>query len=428
MITAVVTSDNHLGAYWARLRPDRLEQRRRNLQKNFERVVDAALAMKADLFLQAGDLFDRPDPRNAERLFVARQFARLRTADTPVFAIAGNHDSPRSLGYDGGTTPHQEAAEHGAIRLFRGMKTLQSELLEINGIRVRISGKSSDFNLPHGSCPLEGACLEAEREQREEADVKIVLLHYSVEGWAPPLGREPVLSLENLNCLDADAICVGHLHKKNERRLPGGALLLNPGATEHINFGEESFECGFWVLRFDGKTVESQYHALPTQSMRTQVFELDTENEERENLTEQLCAEIEAISEPEQLLRFRLRGELRRDEFQKLDLGKLAEAGNARNFLFQLDVEHLQVLDQWGELTLGFGAGFDVREELQSTARAMESVTVHSNAEQTRITQLAARTIEDRFSQWTGTESTSSESTSSESTSAESTFEEEDAR
>ena len=33
------------------------------------------------------DLFDRPDPRNAERCFVARQVRKLQEAGIPVFAI-----------------------------------------------------------------------------------------------------------------------------------------------------------------------------------------------------------------------------------------------------------------------------------------------------------------------------------------------------
>src|SRR2546429_3848544 len=102
MITAIVTSDNHLGAYYARMRPDLLERRRRRLQMGFERAVDAAISRKVDLFLHAGDLFDRPDPRNADRRFAAQQLRRLRDAGIPVFAVAGNHDCPRSYGYDGG--------------------------------------------------------------------------------------------------------------------------------------------------------------------------------------------------------------------------------------------------------------------------------------------------------------------------------------
>src|SRR5205814_2281763 len=136
------------------LRPDRLEQRRRALQDGFQRVVDAAILRHADLFLHAGDLFDRPDPRNAERYFVAKQARRLQEADIPFFAIAGNHDSPRSLGYDGGTLPQEEMDALGAFQLFRNSETLEPKPLEKNGQRVCIWGMSSNFNRPDDVCPL----------------------------------------------------------------------------------------------------------------------------------------------------------------------------------------------------------------------------------------------------------------------------------
>lgn len=209
MISAVVTSDNHLGAYWARLRPEKLEARRRTLQENFKRVVDYAIEQHADLFLHAGDLFDRSDPRNADRLFVAKQIARLNENQIPVFCIAGNHDSPRSLGYEGGISPHEELAALNAIHLFRSTQ-VEEKFLEIRETKIRIRGASSDWNLPDGACALDEYSFPP-----RAADIEIVLLHYGIEGWAQPFAREPRLSLLNLEKLDADAICVGHLHKKN---------------------------------------------------------------------------------------------------------------------------------------------------------------------------------------------------------------------
>ena len=99
MVTAVICSDCHLGQYYGRLRPERLEKRRRALQNAFANLVDVALERKAALFLIAGDLFDRPDPRNADRLFVARQFGLK--AGAPVFipfmvAFIALKDAPKN--------------------------------------------------------------------------------------------------------------------------------------------------------------------------------------------------------------------------------------------------------------------------------------------------------------------------------------------
>lgn len=444
MITAVVTSDNHLGVYYARLRPDRLEERRRALQRAFERVVDAALERRVDLFLHAGDLFDRPDPRNAERLFVARQMRRLREAGIPSFAITGNHDSPRSYGYDGGVAPQEEMAALDAFHLFRDARRLQSQTLEIRGQRVCIWGMSSDFNRPHDECALS----EVVEAHQRGGDIDIVLLHYGVEGWTRADAQEPTITLANLDKIPADAFCVGHLHERQQGRLPGGAVLLNPGSTEHINFGEENLECGYWLLHMEPRQVEAEYVSLPTQLMRTLKLdltdwpsppdplshaagegELDAESEDiilsdsetpgssttdidsplslvqgegpgvraaaathPSSLLSHPLTAIEEVSAPDQLLRVRLSGRVPREQFHALDLVALQVRGNELNFSCQLDTEGLIVYDQTDDLTIGYGVSFDAGEELAHQTRLLMINYADAAAEQ-ELCQIAGQQI-----------------------------------
>ncbi|HZP83171.1 MAG TPA: metallophosphoesterase [Chthonomonadaceae bacterium] len=401
MITAVVTSDNHLGAYYARLRPDRLELRRRRLQAAFQQVVDAAIARRADLFLHAGDLFDRPDPRNAERVFVARQIQRLREAEIPVFAVAGNHDSPRSLGYDGGTLPQEEMEALGAICLFRNTDRLLPETRTIRGRRVCIWGMSSDFNRPAGVCPLQDTIAEHQRE----GDLDFVLLHYGVEGWAQPFAAEPCLALANLDALGADAICVGHLHTRAETRLPGGGLLLNPGATEHIHFGEEGLTCGFWVLQGgDGEPMRAEFVPLTPQPMRTLEIDLSEEPPADEAVAEDALAppsdpwmprlreRIAQVSHPDQLLRVRFQGRLLRSRLQSLDFAALLEEAQAANFYCQFDTEKLALYDAAEGWQIDIGFSFDVRQELQSVAASLLPF-YGDNVEEQEICRRAAQEL-----------------------------------
>ena len=409
MIKAIVTSDNHLGVYYARLRPERLEQRRKRLQKAFAHVVDAAIAQNADLFLHAGDFFDRPDPRNADRLFVARQVRRLQDAGIIVCAIAGNHDSPRSLGYDGGILPHEEMDALGAIRLFRATASFDEAIFSIRGQRVRVRGMSSDFNRPAASCPLQELvsqqltsqeinAQEIKSENDEDGSaIELVLLHYGVEGWAREDTQEPCLSLENLDKLGADAICVGHLHARNQQRLPGGALLLNPGATEHINFGEEKLECGFWMLSCYPEGVKSErvapeYVMSAPQPMQTIRIELPDVLEAAETTEEAAVPEmeeapaaitpimrlllerVEAAARPDQLLRVRLAGRIPRARYQEIDLNLLQTRGLSANFHCQIDTDLLIPYDEFGDASFGYGVSFEVETELQNTVREMSAM------------------------------------------------------
>ena len=401
MITAIVTSDNHLGAYYARFKPERLAQRRKRLQEAFARVVDAAIERRVDLFLHAGDLFDRPDPRNAERHFVACQFKRLRDAGIPVFAIAGNHDSPRSLGYDGGILPQEEMHVLEAVHLFRETDRFEPQLLEVRGQRVAIWGLSSDFNRADASCPLEGIAPT----HRRAGDVDLLLLHYSVEGWGYPDEREPCLSLANLERLEADAICVGHLHARRETRLSSGAVLLNPGATEHINFGEEAQPCGYWLLQCEPGQVRSEYVALPTQSMNSLELNLETapvaEPEQEDPLMAFLTDRIKEASQPDQLLRVRISGRLPRSRFQDLDLGRLLALGQTGNFHCQLETDRLILFDPMSELPIGFGVSFDAGDEMQHIAQGLHTY-YGDNAPEQEISRLAAERLHTAYLRLTG--------------------------
>src|SRR5919199_3702343 len=93
-LRVVVTSDNHLGRYYDRLAPRALETRRAWLRKGWAAAVACALDEGAHLFLQAGDLFDTPEPRNAERVAVAEALARLGAAGARCNAPGGQPDTP----------------------------------------------------------------------------------------------------------------------------------------------------------------------------------------------------------------------------------------------------------------------------------------------------------------------------------------------
>lgn len=386
MISAVLTSDNHLGANYARYRPDRLEQRREILCASLRHVVDGAITRKVDLFLHAGDLFDRPDPRNKERLFVAEQLQRLKEANIPVFAIAGNHDSPKSIGYGGGITPQAEIKTLGGLHLFQKTDALESYDIEIRNQKVRIWGKSSDFNCPTNLCPLADMTLP----QRDPQYVQIVLLHYGVQGWLPQIEeelREPVLSLDNLERIGAEVIGVGHLHRRNTKTLRSGALLINPGSTEHINFGEESLKCGYEVITI-GDRVHTEQAPLLSQPMKTLPFHVTSEmfralgEDAPTQATRfaQLCLkQIIGQATSDTLLRVQLIGAIPREVYHAFPWDEFFRLIGNQCFYAQIETERLSVFDRDVDTLLGYGVNFDVRDELQQVVLAFFNASHDEN-------------------------------------------------
>src|SRR5713101_1388895 len=118
MIRLLVTSDNHLGRYYARMSVAALAKRREYLRQGFLAACKRALAWPADVMLLAGDLFDQTAPRNVDRTLVARWLLRLNKARIPVFAVAGNHDSPRSQTEEGGYAAVEVYQAAGLMHVF----------------------------------------------------------------------------------------------------------------------------------------------------------------------------------------------------------------------------------------------------------------------------------------------------------------------
>ncbi|HZK67207.1 MAG TPA: metallophosphoesterase, partial [Chloroflexota bacterium] len=218
--------------------PHRLEERRAWLRRGFSGAVDHAMETGAQLFLIAGDLFDSPEPRNAEREFVAEALARLRSAGVRCLAISGNHDTPRSRGSQPPATPLGSYAPLGGMRLLRGRGEIDTELLEIADVRVAVGGMTPDPTLPPGSDPLDGVTWDP------QADLAILLLHGGLEGHIYPGASEAILRRATVEALGADCLLVGHVHKHAAFRW-GERTVVVPGATERMTFGDLGSQPGF---------------------------------------------------------------------------------------------------------------------------------------------------------------------------------------
>jgi uncharacterized protein len=159
---------------------------RERLEKAF-----AGLAGAADLVLLAGDLTSHGQPEEADIL--ARACSRL---EVPAFAVLGNHDV------------HLERADEVArIVGAAGVRVLEAEsaVCEVNGVQIGIVGTKGfiggfpgsslpDFGEPllrrvYAATSEEVAALERGLQEIIDADLRIVLLHYSPV--AETLGGEP---------------------------------------------------------------------------------------------------------------------------------------------------------------------------------------------------------------------------------------------
>lgn len=412
----VVTADNHLGRHYDRMFSQKLEERRAWLRRGFGAAVEHALEQRAHLFLQVGDLFDSPEPRNVERQFVAESLARLREAGVRCLGIGGNHDTPRSRNGHSMSTPQATYARLGGLRLLGEFRTedvapevwrggipcrphvfwgsggggrasalrrgiegqhtrgkapspqssvfgprLDEETLEIEGIRVAVAGMPPDPTAPAGSDPLEGL------EWRPNADIALLLLHGSLEGHVYPGAPEPIVRRATVEGLEGvDYLLMGHVHRF-AAFCWGGKTVIVPGATERMTFAEMEVTPGFVYLEAEpGRLVGLQQ--VPVDCQPRLQLAIPTSDLAEGDPAETLKERLETECRRDAMVRVRLEGPISRQRYHDLRLREVAEFGAARSFFFDLDTTGLYVEDE-RYATSARGGRLSQREELIRFAR-----------------------------------------------------------
>ncbi len=360
MIRLVITSDNHLGRYYAKMNLRQLAERRARLRDAFARVVDFAIRQRAHFFLQCGDLFDREAPPPAELTFIALQFQKLRDAGVRIYAISGNHDMPTA---SDGATPVRIYDALRAARVFSKRTEIEFDTLEIDGARIAIGGIAPDPRLDPRADPLDGVT-----HKPPHADVTILLLHCGVEGHTPPDFGDAILPKARVAALNGiDYVFVGDIHR-TAKDIIGETTVIIPGATERMNFGELKEKAGFYYAELDRKHAARSrviHKAIDAQTMRR--AEIRTTNLPADNPTEFVFEQLRAWSDKDQLMQLRLEGPLDRDAFHRLRFYDIWRLGNELNFYFDLD--RAQVSLKSNELgAVGGGAVVSVKSEIERVA------------------------------------------------------------
>jgi len=363
MIRVVLTADNHLGRYYAKMSPFVLAERRKRIRRAFEQVVEFACSQQAHLFLIAGDLFDSPNPRNIERTYVADALRRLREHNVTVIAIGGNHDTPRSSTEQGGHVPQSVYHELGALFFFDDDPAIQPWIGEVAGVKVAVGGITPSPNLLLGQSPLDRVTFDG-----NEAEVCILLTHCAIEGTIHPDAQEAILSRAAIESLQGvDYLFVGNIHRYSTFVL-GGKRVIVPGATEWMDFGgREDDRAGFVYLEIEPGRIDRQPQYKPiTPQPRAEVLIRVTELDDGDPASSVL-SRLRAASGAETMLKLRIEGAIPLDLFSRLDMRRIEEAGRKDNFFFDLDASGLRVQQPMVSIPDG-GSRRSMREELAAYA------------------------------------------------------------
>ncbi len=227
-------SDIHLGRR-------RLEGRLpdSDLAEAFDHIAGKAIVEKADVFLLAGDLFDRPQVEPTHLRQAEEVLARLREAGIPVLAIEGNHD--KAFMHSQAPTWVRYLADEDLLILLKPAfdsggavperwdpATRAGAWIDIGGIRFTGAGYL-------GAATPNKVRQILSRLEGEQPHV--LLLHAGPDYF---VGEGGGFSRADLEALE-DRVCylaLGHIHRPMLYR----GWACNPGSPENCNLREAGYD------------------------------------------------------------------------------------------------------------------------------------------------------------------------------------------
>jgi len=242
------TADIHLGKTY-RTSVDVVE-RYEDFFRMLATLVAAAIAEKVDFVLIAGDLFHTGQilPRTFARTIVTLQ--PLKDAGIPCLAVEGNHDW---IHRRDNISWMEALSQMGYIRLLRPTRTESGAYrfepfdpvsgsgghMEINGLNIYGLGYIGSQAGNHVARICEAITTRN----------NLLLFHVGVWTFSPvEIGNmkpEEALPLAET----FDYVALGHGHKPyTVQTAAGHPYAFNPGSPECVNFGEERYDKGYYLV------------------------------------------------------------------------------------------------------------------------------------------------------------------------------------
>ena len=284
-------ADTHLGAggNHPRRGESGLTLRQEDIIRTFIEAIDRIIAIKPDLCIHAGDIFDAVRPLNTIMATAGQQLHRLAEQHgIPTVIISGNHDAPKQ--------PHVGAP----LDVFKQIDNLfvaSSGRLEI--FRV---GEAAVFALPH--C-LTGQLLQEELARcRPDPEARFnIFAGHGVAAGMPEFAMadlgEQEISIEPLTGFDY--VALGHFHNFSQV----GPRAWYAGSTERLSQAEREAEKGF--IEVDLEPFSLRFHAVAAREM-VDVTPIDATGKRGDQLADLIREQVTGLGSSDKIVRLRVEG------------------------------------------------------------------------------------------------------------------------
>jgi DNA repair protein SbcD/Mre11 len=342
-------------------------------------IISDATAVQVDFVLIAGDLFHTGQilPRTFARTIETLQ--PLKDAGIPCIAVEGNHDwihRRDSISW------MEALSQMGYIRLLRPSRTEDGGYrfdpfdpetgsgghIEIKGINLYGLGYIGTQAGNHVARICEAVTTEN----------NLLLFHVGVWTYSPvEIGN--MAPEEALPLADRFAyVALGHGHKSYVIKTPEGRpYAFNPGAPEQVNFGEEKYDKGYFLVCVEDGIYRHEFRPTSPRPMLVATVNLDgSENAEQalETFRNQITEQFTQLSDERRpLLEIRLTG---RVAFHPFELGRERLRLTLDEICNPLHVEiknHLSLVTR-------SGSGEDVKRSLAEIERDVLGELISANS------------------------------------------------
>jgi len=284
-------SDSHLGA--GENHPKRgvtgLTLRQEDIINSFIEAVDKIIAIKPDVCIHSGDLFDSVRPLNRIMAIAAEQLHRLTEEhDIPTVIISGNHDAPKQ--------PHIGAA----IEVFTQIDNLY--ISAGRGLQVFEILGSKFFALPH--CLTTAIQIEELDKCVPDSNAKFnILIAHGIAAGMPEFSMAELGELEiPLKVMDRfDYTALGHFH--NHCRVSSRAYYA--GSTERLSQAEREAAKGF--IEIDIEPFHIMFHKVRCREM-VSIQTINAVGKRGDELAEILRGKVESLDSSDKIVRVKVEG------------------------------------------------------------------------------------------------------------------------
>ncbi len=317
------TADIHLGKTYRTSVGE--AERYEDFFRMFGSIVSDAIAERVDFVLIAGDLFHTGQILPRTFALTIETLQPLKDAGIPCIAVEGNHDwihRRDSISW------MEALSQMGYIHLLRPTRTEtggyrfdpfdyeqgMGGYIEVNGINIYGLGYIGTQAGAHVSRICEAVTTTN----------NILLFHVGVWTYSPvEIGN--MKPEEALPLADSfDYVALGHGHKPYIIATPEGRpYVFNPGSPECVNFGEEKYDKGYYLVTVEDGVFTHEFRPTSPRPMLVTTIDLDGAADAEAALVrfrDQITAKIASFSDDHQpLLEIKLTG---RVGFHPFELGR----------------------------------------------------------------------------------------------------------